>query len=61
MQDLSDSIPDLVTDSDYDDDDSAPDTDDDVDADNDYWPSQPTAVRTTDNVSLQFLVTIVPP
>ena len=47
MQDLSDSIPDLVTDSDYDDDDSAPDTDDDDDADNDYRPSQPTAVRTT--------------
>ena len=39
MQDLADSIPDLVTDSNYDDNDSAPDTNDDDDAENDYRPS----------------------
>ena len=59
MQDLADSIPDLVTDSDDDDNDSAPNTDDDDAADNDYRPLQPTAVRTTDNASLQ-VETIVP-
>ena len=59
-QDLADSIPDLVADSDDDNNDSAPDTDDDDDADNDYRPLQLTAVRTTDNASLQ-LEPIVPP
>ena len=59
-EDLADSIPDLVADSDDDDNDSAPDTDDDDDADNDYRPLQLTAVLTTDNASLQ-LEPIVPP